>query len=142
MLRNVKEERMLNIEYYKDKLMVLGVIDLSKLALAHGQLQRCDGDIKCDECLFNNNEFCSDEALNWLFSEYKEPEEVDWSKVKVDTPILVKDCKDSEIWIRRYFSKFEDGKVYVWSNGATSWTADNEYGVTSWNYARLAESEE
>lgn len=43
---------MLNIEYYKDKLVELGVIDLSKLALAQGQLQRCDGNTKCRECLF------------------------------------------------------------------------------------------
>lgn len=25
-----------------------------------------------------------------------EPEEVDWSKVEVDTPILVKDCRDAD----------------------------------------------
>ena len=138
---------MLNIEYYKDELVGLGIIDLDRLAVGQGQPRICNNSILCRHCLFNNNNHsfsCSDDALKWLLTEYKEPKEpkIDWSKVKVDTPILVTDCKDSEIWIRRYFSKFEDGKVYVWSNGATSWTADNEYGVTSWNYAKLAESEE
>lgn len=136
---------MLNIEYYKDKLVELGVIDLSKLALAQGQLQRCDGNTKCRECLFfsQSDYLCSDRALNWLFSEYEEPE-VDQSKVKVDTPILVTDRIDCncEIWIKRYFAKFEDGKVYAWQDGATSWTADGEYNVNYWKYAKLAESED
>lgn len=124
---------MLNIEKYKEKLIKLGVINtdpLSRLNLSGKLEEKRTG-----------RRYSRAEIKEWLFQEYEEPE-VDWSKVKVDTPVLVKDYKDSEIWIRRYFSKFEDGKVYVWSNGATSWTADNEYGVTSWNYAKLAESED
>lgn len=135
---------MLNIEYYKDELVGLGIIDLDRLAVGQGQPRICNNSILCRHCLFNNNNHsfsCSDDALKWLLTEYKEPE-IDWSKVQVDTPILVKDCKNSETWIRRYFSKFEDGKVYAWTNGATSWTANNGYGATSWNYAKLAESEE
>jgi hypothetical protein len=131
---------MLNIEYYKDKLVELCVIDIDRLALIQGQPRICDSSLLCDECLLNNkNEFCSNEALNWLFSEYKEPE-VDWSKVKVDTPILVKNEKEN-IEYRRHFARFENGKVYAWGDGATSFTANDEYHVTSWNYAKLAESE-
>ena len=66
--------------------------------------------------------------------------EVDWSKVKVDTPILVRNYGIK--WSKRYFAKFVDGKVYAWCGGATSWTADGECDMTSWNYAKLAESEE
>ena len=131
---------MLNIEYYKDKLVELGVIDIDTLAIVQGRLYNCCATIECCDCLFNNNFGCSDAALNWLFSEYEEPE-VDWSKVKVDTPILVKDCERSE-WAKRYFAKFVDGKVYAWKNGATSWSADGEWDVTSWNYAKLAERSE
>lgn len=132
---------MLNIEYYKDKLVELCVIDIDRLALIQGQPHICNTSMLCDECLFNNNiDFCSGEALNWLFSEYKEPE-VDWSKVKVDTPILVKDILKSE-WIKRYFAKYENGRVYVWKEGKTSWSAVNELDVNSWKYAKLAESEE
>ncbi len=132
---------MLNIEKYKDKLVELCVIDIDRLALIQGQPRICNSSLLCNECLFNNNlDFCSDEALNWLFSEYKEPE-VDWSKVKVDTPILVKDILKSE-WIKRYFAKYENGRVYVWEFGKTSWSAVNEHNVNSWKYAKLAEREE
>lgn len=63
---------------------------------------------------------------------------VDWSKVAVDTPILVKD-HDGEDWEKRYFAFFEDGNVYTWMSGTTSWTADIAGGATDWKYAKLAE---
>ena len=136
---------MLNIEYYKDELVELGIIDLGMLALVQGQPSICRCGIMCDECLFDNHNFsCYDDALNWLFSEYKEEKEekeVDWSKVKVDTPILVRDFEKAA-WERRYFAGFKDGEVYAWNGGLTSWTADDEKNVCIWKYAKLAESEE
>lgn len=69
--------------------------------------------------------------------EHKESE-VDWSKIKVNTSILVKDHEDGE-WLKRYFAKYEDGYVYAWGNGCTSWNADNMY---AWNYTKLVENEE
>lgn len=63
---------------------------------------------------------------------------VDWSKVAVDTPILVRDVKGQE-WGKRYFAFFKDGKVYTWIGGATSWSADNDKDVLKWEYAKLAE---
>lgn len=134
---------MLNIEYYKDKLKELGIINLDNLALVQGQPHACD-DTRCTECLFIHSSYCSDTALNWLLMEHKEePEvpEVDWSKVKVDTPILVKDTKE-EKWAKRYFAKFVHGTVYAWGSGATSWSAAGELDMTSWNCAKLAESED
>lgn len=131
---------MLNIEYYKDKLVELGVINFNKLAVIEEQPRICNTGILCDECLLNNkNEFCSNEALNWLFAEYEEPK-VDWSKVKVDTPILVRDDEDGE-WQKRHFARFKNGKVYAWHDGLTSWSAIGEF-ERSWKYAKLAESEE
>ncbi len=133
---------MLNIEKYKEMLVVEDIISPDRLALVQGQPHICKYGIMCDECLFNNHSFsCSYDAIKWLFSEYKEEREVDWSKVKVDTPILVRDDEDEE-WMNRYFAKFADGKVYAWMGGATSWTADGEYRASSWKYAKLAESEE
>lgn len=45
---------------------------------------------------------------------------VDWSKVAVDTPIIVKE----KIYLKRHFAKFENGFVYYYNNGRTSWTGD------------------
>lgn len=80
---------------------------------------------------------CSALTTLWLLEEYEEPE-TDWSKVEVDTPILVKYSETGE-WTRRYFAKYEDGIVFAWNNGRTSWT---EKFMTEWNCAKLAESEE
>lgn len=58
----------------------------------------------------------------------------------MDTPILVKDRRDAD-WIRRYFAKYEGGKIYAWNSGATSWSVDCNVGVV-WKYTKLAEVEE
>ena len=63
---------------------------------------------------------------------------IDWSKVKVDTPILVSDEKHED-WVKRYFAFFENGKVYAWVAGATSWSADNNRDASHWEIAKLAE---
>lgn len=63
---------------------------------------------------------------------------VDWSKVKVDTPILVKNHV-GETWEKRYFAFLKDGKVHTWNGGVTSWTCVNPNCVMSWKYAKLAE---
>lgn len=63
---------------------------------------------------------------------------VDWSKVKVDTPILVRQYEQDE-WEKRHFAYFKDGRVCAWLCGATSWSADYEGDTTDWNFAKLAE---
>lgn len=62
---------------------------------------------------------------------------VDWSKVEVDTPILV--GNDNKTWFKRYFARYEDGKVYAWLNGKTSWSSISEFSFGNWKYAKLAE---
>ena len=76
----------------------------------------------------------------WLMEDYVEPE-VNWSEVKVDTPILVRNAED-EPWLRRYFAKYENGRIHAWSVGRTSWTANTIAHTTSYAYAKLAEDEE
>lgn len=63
---------------------------------------------------------------------------VDWSKVAVDTPILVKQNEQDE-WEKRHFAYFKDERVYAWLCGATSWSADYEGDTTDWNLTKLAE---
>lgn len=74
----------------------------------------------------------------WLNEEYQEPEP-DWSKVKTDDLVRVRDIK-GESWENRHFAKYEDGTVYVWVGGMTSFTANGR--KESWKYAKLAEREE
>ena len=62
---------------------------------------------------------------------------VDWSKVAVDTPVLV--SNDNKEWIKRYFARYEDGNVYCWLSGKTSWTATCELSIGHWDYTKLAE---
>ena len=63
---------------------------------------------------------------------------VDWSKVEVDTPILVKDDCDDK-WEKAYFAKYEDGMIYAWDNGRTSFSARNKEDTFIWDRAKLAE---
>lgn len=67
-------------------------------------------------------------------------EVVDWSKVLVDTKILVRQRNEEE-WRRRYFAKYEDGKIYAWKDGRTSFTSA-ENRCTEWNQAKLYEEGE
>ena len=114
------------------------------IAVVNGKLENCRK-TQCNECNFNGGTIrdCEIKTRKWANSEYVEPIEppVDWSKVPVDTPVLVTDRKDAaeSEWKKRYFAKYENGMVYTWANGATSWSGEI---VSSWMYAKLAESEE
>lgn len=63
---------------------------------------------------------------------------VDWSKVKVDTPILVKDNCDEE-WVKSYFASYKNGEVRAWMGGRTSFSVKNKTDTFGWKYAKLAE---
>ena len=90
--------------------------------------------LKSDNCAGMTCYKCRMLQMLWLLEDYEEPE-VDWSKVEVDTPILVR-ANEAKPWVRRYFAKYEDGIVYAWNDGRTSW---NEAVATVWKYAKLAE---
>lgn len=94
--------------------------------------------ISCQYCYLRlkKGSRCDDACKEWCESEYEEPQ-IDWSKVPVDTPILVRDSQDDE-WIHRHFAKFEDGVVYAWDNGKTSWSLLS-HAKCDWKYAKLAE---
>ena len=96
--------------------------------------------LKIDNCNDVNCGKCRMLQLLWLLEDYEEPEEpeIDWSKIKVDTPVLVKNIENEE-WKKRHFAKYEHGRVYVWNNGSTSWSACHMY---DYKYAKLPESEE
>lgn len=68
--------------------------------------------------------------------DFKKHYNVDWSKVEVDTKILV--SNDDVRWYRAHFAMFENGTIYSFSNGTTSFTY--EYSAFEpWKYAILYE---
>ena len=93
----------------------------------------CNG-LCCSNCLFGHN--CDEAIKEWCESEYVEPP-VDWSKVSVDTPILVRFSGDDKYWVKRHFARYDNGQVRAWINGTTSWTANGK--SDTWTYAKLAE---
>lgn len=84
-------------------------------------------EIACAECLFfkRGSAGCGVRMMEWLVSEYKEPE-VDWSKVPIDTPVLA--SMDGEKWYNFYFAGIDDfGNAYVYASGRTSWSNKTLY---------------
>lgn len=67
--------------------------------------------------------------------------EIDWSKIPVDTKVLVKNDENGE-WNKRYFAGFINGEVTTFSNGMTSWSTSrpNNPILVSWKYAKLVEN--
>ena len=121
---------MKNYEKYADEIKGYKGLDFcGDVVFPHVLKSEDCGDITCNRCYMLQ--------MIWLMEDYEEPE-VDWSKVEVDTPVLVREY-EHENWVRRYFAKYEGGKVYVWNNGRTSWT---EKFMTPWKFAKLAENEE
>lgn len=75
--------------------------------------------------------------LNQYLSIAEELGIIDWSKVAVDTPVLV--SLDDKLWLCRYFADFKNGIVYTWSSGATSWSVPRREHKDAWSFAKLAE---
>mgnify|MGYP004534256473 CR=1 FL=1 len=132
---------MLNKEKYMDELLKYACrkpMNSGFAVLKVGGLADCIT-TSCGRCIFYNTDCtdCEERRRKWLEQEYVE-QSIDWSKVPVDTPILVKDTEDDD-WMNRYFAEYKNGTVYAWCNGATSWTENSK---CDWKYAKLAESEE
>ena len=132
---------MTNKEKYGNKIIELA-IDEGVLALKNGEPAPC-AKIKCEDCDYGKSDSCGGSEYKfreWLNSEYVEPP-VDWSKVAVDTPILVRD-NENDAWRRRHFAKYVNNTVYAWNGGATSWSTNRSSDIANWKMAKLAESEE
>lgn len=63
---------------------------------------------------------------------------IDWSKVPVDTPVLVRD-DNKQNWKPRYFAKYEDGAYFVYTSGQTSWSTSTN-AMVEYNYIKLADN--
>lgn len=58
----------------------------------------------------------------------------DWSKVPVDTKVQV---NNSGQWENRHFAKYENGVVYCWVDGKTSFTKNSNGDICPWGKVRL-----
>lgn len=131
---------MLNREKYAEEILNIAC-DGYAIGFKEGKVVACDVNFKCaDGDFFTHENSCIYNRKSWANSEYIEPP-VDWSKVSVDTPILVRQSESNE-WERRYFAKYKNNMVYAWKARATSWSAEDQAYVCDWKYAKLAESEE
>lgn len=100
--------------------------------------------ISCDHCKLHSGLYpCSCIREKWLESEYIEPE-VDWSKVPIDTKVLVADSVDGP-WIPRYFAGLDKkGAPLTWQFGRTSFTSKDkrpEEKASVWEYIKLYDKE-
>lgn len=129
---------MTNYEKNKELLDMYAVADISWAVNKEGKVCDCMEifNTDCTNCIFNGKGGCKKGRLKWLQEKYKEPE-IDWTKVEVDTPILVKAGKDYD-WMERYFAGCIGGKVCAFNNGKKS---EDFVDITPWEYAKLAESE-
>lgn len=91
------------------------------------------GDLSFDWC--DLNDFYTLKQI--LDLEFTKVYGIDWSKVEFDTKILV--SNDDKRWYHAHFAMFENGIIYTFNNGATSFT-HGYYGYSPfepWQYAKL-----
>ena len=132
---------MKNKEKYAKEILDI-VCNDERVAMLDGEIRECSN-IDCELCDFYvDGVYCRHLFTIWANNEYVNERPVDWSKVAVDTQILVRNSEE-ETWRKRYFEKYEHETVYAWSGGATSWSAlDVVKDILDWKMAKLAESEE
>ena len=127
---------MKNKDKFKEKIWEIACAgDYLALNKETNELCPCSA-LTCSNCDFASGDGgCSEKAMQWCESEYMEEPDVDWSKVPVDTPILVRmNCEMN--WVVRHFAKYFDNKIYAWNNGMTSHTIKD---ASAWEYAKLSD---
>lgn len=133
---------MTNREKYAEQILDIATTGHSIAVDKKGNFHKCS-DMECKDCIFSRvkqgDGCCGEKIKEWSEQEYVEPP-VDWSKVPVDTKVFVRDS-DSEPWAPRYFAKFKDGKIFTWTNGATSFSRNRVCGSSWWNQGKLAEED-
>lgn len=131
---------MTNREKYAEQILDIATSGSCIAVDKKGKMYRCEK-LVCRDCIFSRNEnserSCTENTKEWSEQEYVEPP-VDWSKVPVDTKVFIRDS-DSQHWRPRYFAKFENGKIYTWNDGRSSFTALEPEFTSWWNQVKLAE---
>lgn len=71
--------------------------------------------------------------IDIINSEFEE--NIDWSKVPVDTKVLVSD--NGNTWYKRHFAKYENGSVHVFPDGRSSFTTEESDIIYPWKYVKI-----
>lgn len=134
---------MKNREKYAEQIIDIATTGSCIAVDKKGKMYRCEK-LMCRDCIFSRNEnrerYCAENTKEWSEQEYVEPP-VDWSKVPVDTKILVRGSEDGR-WRRRHFARYESNIVFAWNRGCTSYSVDGYDDAAGWKYAKLAEEGE
>ena len=93
----------------------------------------------CRDCLFCGIG-CNRRKKDWLDQPVFDPEkDIDWSKVPVDTPVLV--WSSGNCTYNRYFSGIKDGRFGTYADGLTSWSSITG-NIVYWPHCNLYRPED
>lgn len=120
---------MVNYEFYRTefaKRLITSENRIRTFAVnKKGEIVDCHGDPEntsfefgpCRNCIFKDSRIygCKKARMNWLMEEHEEPEEIDWSKVSVGTPILVKRGAGDRCF-KQYFKEYKNEKISTWDD--------------------------
>lgn len=94
----------------------------------------------CVNCLFYESNDCIKAREDWLDQSVFDPEkDIDWSKVPVDTPVLVWSSENCQY--KRYFSGIKNGFFSTYTDGRTSWSSTTG-NICSWSHCKLYRPED
>lgn len=121
---------MLNKEKYAKE-----IIDIAChgncIGMRNGILCACNSIDDCKSCDFYNDKssICETAITEWANSEYKE-REIDWSKVPVDTPLVIINS-DRKVIYRHFAFVHHDTEdmICVYENGKTSFSDHYEDNI-------------
>lgn len=130
---------MTNKEKYAKEILDVVCLTGKHPALVHGNIYVCINTF-CERCRFGGSSNCTTQFIKWVKEEYKEPE-IDWTKVPVDTKILVRDYKDAS-WYKAHFASYKDGKPFAFPWGRSSWTVTPSMSPIAWSYTEIADPDE
>lgn len=136
---------MLNIEKYKDEIASIGI---GVFAFDGIKTANCL-EMKCATCKFSPNLYgmCDTKKLEWLCMEYKEPEidwdnDIDWSRVPLDTDVLVNNIGSRNIGMRSKFAIYIPMSAIQYHTFGAYENHSNATAIYPWQFCKLVNPED